>query len=181
MAGGVRWVWGGGGIGSGWAGSRLGSRWGSGATSPPWSGRWPFIHCSQEYHSRIITGLGLDTCNHAVIATTSAHPSLPLVCHQLRMEVHVSLDRASEHSQNHGERILRETLYCAACKEEAAKLGPEKKRVLVHELNFVGVQAPDEQPVRFHEVQPSAEKSHWRAGIDCPPQVTTWKSGSPCC
>ena len=80
----------------------------------------------------------------------------------------MSLGRASEHSQNHGERILRETLYRAAYKEEAAKLGPEKKRVLVHELNFVGVQAPDEQPVRFHEVQPSAEKSHWRVGIDSP-------------
>ena len=142
-------------------------------------GRGQFIHVSQEFYSRIITGLGCHTCSLAVIATTTAHPSLPLVCQQLRMECHVSLDRTTSHSQNHGTRIMRETLYRAAYKEEAAKLGPDAKRVLVHELHFVEVAAPDEQPVRFQEVQPLAEKSQWRAGIDCPPSSDDLENAVP--
>ena len=142
-------------------------------------GRGQFIHVSQEFYSRIITGLGCHTCSLAVIATTTAHPSLPLVCQQLRMECHVSLDRTTSHSQNHGMRIMRETLYRAAYKEEAAKLGPDAKRVLVHELHFVEVAAPDEQPVRFQEVQPLAEKSQWRAGIDCPPSSDDLENAVP--
>ena len=122
---------------------------------------WPFAY-SAEYYKSLLSALNEKMPHHFVICSTSAHPGPAMAGQALGVSTHILFDRVKEHSRNHGEKILKDTIFDAFYKAELKKIEPGAKRVRSQDLHFVSLDAEDPQPVCFSEVVGSSTTSSWR-------------------
>ena len=138
---------------------------------------FPFA-LNQAFYKKTFAGVtGDELLPHILVMSTSAHPSVILAGLSLKAKVHVLYDRVPKHSLNHGDQLLRQILLSRFMKEEKLKQKPDEKRIISEDLVFFPVNAPEDQPLKFGEVQPDYDTSGWRAGFNQYPAPTVLETG----
>ena len=138
---------------------------------------WPFAY-SRSHYKALFASLGAaEPSAHAVIMTTSSHPSPILASTDMSMQTRVLYKNVTHHACEHGKDLLRAVWKKEYLKKEKAKIDPEKKRLLQDDVRFVKVQAPADQTICFSQVVPSGTTPAWRAGVDLSPDESTLEKG----
>lgn len=108
---------------------------------------------------------------HLLILSRTAHPGLVLAGRAAGLKVIALADGVSKHSLAHGQALLKSLLTAekmAAARELLGTPATGQKRLRGSDLQFQVLAAPEEQPIRIRDVEPSPE-SAWRAGFNKSP------------
>ena len=123
---------------------------------------WPFAFSSGYYKHLLSSVSSKGAPAHLIIVSQSAHPGPILAARSLNVSTHAVYSRVSEHSKNHGRKILRDCMF-ADFVREGRKQQRGEKRVIAKESGFSVLQAPEDQTVLFEQ---AALGATWRSGFD---------------
>ena len=138
---------------------------------------WPFAMPS-DYYKMIFADVAQEPITNFLLISTSAHPAPVLAARASQAKVHVVLDRVNDHCSAHGQDILKTLTYERLRAIETASADPNlRKRLRAEELCFACVEAPTEQPIRFHDVAADEGKYDRRAGFDSGPDSDALQKG----
>lgn len=112
---------------------------------------------------------------HLLYLSRTAHPSYIIAAREFGLKVIALVEGANEHSQRHGDALLRSLLTHRKLKEASLALPAGQKRSRpADDQNYITIDAPADQIIRLKDVAPT-EASKWRGGLNKSPQELSEK------